>query len=83
MVSHVALVPVGLPQGGMARVGDRLRYSGPPNWKFEPIDPDEREAWETNGRNDERVKATLERTPWTQREPADYPAEYDFILETK
>ena len=81
MATHKALVAIGLPQGGMCTVNDLVNYSGPPTWKLEPLDADERAKWEKETADPAKVAQAIDRMPWTLREGRDRPETFDYILE--
>ncbi len=62
---HKQLVPI--YDGKQILPPDELvEYAGPPNWKFEPIDPEERAKWETETADWDRVN--ISRKGWARRE---------------
>ena len=46
MASHRVVTKTQRPDGWLWQWGELIDYDGPPDWKFEPIDPAAREVWE-------------------------------------
>lgn len=79
MPTHEVLVPVGLPQGGLAKVGSLLNFDGPEDWKFRPLDPARRKAWEKEVANPVRVLEALERSPDSLCYPDEKPETFNYV----
>lgn len=58
MSAHELLVKTYIA-GEIMEAGRVVEYDGPLNWKFKPLDPEERERWEAEARDDDRVEANL------------------------
>ena len=54
METHEALSAIAFP-GRFVRVGERIPYSGKPVWNLRPLDPEEREKWEKETADPEKV----------------------------
>lgn len=81
MATHEVLVPVITPRGAHARVGDRLNYDGPPNWKFRPLDPADRETWESETADPARVAGCLDAVPAQTRHAQEYDRQtFDYLI---
>lgn len=61
MSDHIAMVRV-YCGGAMVRAGEVADYSGPPDWKYQPVDPAARAEWNMRTAQPERV-ARENRTP--------------------
>lgn len=77
--THEVLIPTGLPQGGIARVGDLLNYSGEPDFKFRPLDPAKRKTWEATAADANRLAEALERSPRGLCQPNEKPEVFDYV----
>jgi hypothetical protein len=58
--------------------GEVVEWDGP-DWKLEPLDPVEREVWETIARDDDRVIAARKKSgpgPWENIRPGDFPPDF-------
>lgn len=71
MAAHTVLVRTQRPDEGWWNPGDVIEYSGPPNWKFEPVDPQAKAGWETEIADPERVEVSLSRNPISGVFPSD------------
>ena len=48
--------------GEVKRPGSIVDYDGPLNWKFEPVDPAQRAAWEAEAADPARVEDSLKQS---------------------
>lgn len=56
MATHRALVVMQSPDFAFWQKGQHVDYAGPPDWKLEPLDLKEREAWEAEVAQPDRVE---------------------------
>lgn len=80
MATHRILVPCQLPSGAIAKRGALLNYSGPPIYRFRPLDPELRKVWEKEAADPDRVAMMLERSPDALCLPDDVPEVHDYEL---
>ncbi|CAH0496610.1 hypothetical protein [Novosphingobium sp. CECT 9465] len=62
MATHRILVMMQAPDFSWWRAGALVDYDGPDNWKLEPLDPVQREAWERTISDPDRVAEAVGRT---------------------
>lgn len=55
MATHRNLVAFQKATGEFVRMDSEVEYDGPPNWKFEPLDPEARAEWEVVASDPARV----------------------------
>jgi len=60
---HTVLVRTQRPDQGFWNPGEVIEYLGPPNWKFEPVDPEAKSEWQSEFADPERVEVNLSRNP--------------------
>ena len=74
LATHVTVTPI--YDRRYIGAGEDVRYEGPPDWKFEPLDPHEAELWRAKFANPRRVLDQNLRLKVIVRAPQ-FPAEIE------